>query len=200
MLEAQLLAQLPDDKRDYFQTIMSLAQKSGNFSEEHNQYFDLYAHAMVRRVCLGVGTLVRQERHVRRGRGRLLPRTRTKCAAPASTADMHDYRKLIARRRAEYAEWCETDNPPILGDMTHGRGHGRADPVERLDHAQGGRGLLPGAEARAQGRPLRRLGLARRVRGRRSSRHERARPQRPASRARSWSRRRPTPAGRRCSA
>ena len=117
LLEAKLLSQLSDDKRDYFQTIMGLAQKSGNFSEEHNQYFDLYGHAMVRRVCLGVG-----KHFVKNGVFDevedvfyLNPdEVRRACL----TADMHDYRKLIARRRAEYAEWCETDNPPILGNMS----------------------------------------------------------------------------------
>ncbi|MHB0978800.1 MAG: PEP-utilizing enzyme [Thermoleophilia bacterium] len=117
VIEAKLLSQLSEDKRDYFQTIMALAQKSGNFSEEHNQYFDLYAHAMVRRVCLGVGRYF-----VKMGTFDevedvffLNPQEVRKALL---TADMHDYRPLVARRKAEWEGWCQNENPPILGDVT----------------------------------------------------------------------------------
>ena len=116
VLEAKYLAELPEERRDYFQTIMQLAQKSGNFSEEHNQYFDLYAHAMVRRACLGMGRWF-----VKNGTfddvDDIFYLNPDEVRLAALVPDRVDYHALVARRRAEYAEWCANENPPILGDL-----------------------------------------------------------------------------------
>ncbi|MDT3705014.1 MAG: hypothetical protein ROZ36_18905 [Thermincola sp.] len=40
-LEQRILNELPEERREYFEALMRLAQKSSNFSEEHNYYFDL---------------------------------------------------------------------------------------------------------------------------------------------------------------
>jgi pyruvate,water dikinase len=117
IIEAKTLAQLPEDKRDYFQTIMALAQKSGNFSEEHNQYFDLYAHAMVRRVCLGVGRWFVKNGTIDEVEDVFFlnpDEVRLACLVP----EMNSFQSLVARRKAEWEGWCENDNPPILGDMS----------------------------------------------------------------------------------
>lgn len=116
-LENNILAKLPEEQRNYFKTIMGLAQRSSNFSEEHNQYFDLYCHAMVRRACLGVG-----RRFVQAGTMDkvediffLVPdEVRKACLNP----DWHNYRNTVGRRRAEWEEWCTKENPPILGNVT----------------------------------------------------------------------------------
>ena len=96
----------------------------------------------------------------------------------AITPDNFDVRPVVAGASRRLGTLAAHPNPPVLlkpgYDMDEAMGV--LIGVERLDHAEGGRGFVPGCPARAQGRPLRRVGFARRVRRRRSSRHERAPP------------------------
>lgn len=116
-LEKRILAEIDEDKRDYFQTIMTLAQKSSNFSEEHNQYFDLYGHAMARRACLAIG-----RRFVQAGTFDqvediffLVPdEIRKACLNP----EWYEFHHIVERRRSEWEGWRAKENVPMLGNLT----------------------------------------------------------------------------------
>ncbi len=111
--EAEVLAKIAPEQKGWFTTLLRLAQKTGIFSEEHDHYFDLYTHAMIRRSCLGLG-----RRFVHAGAIDdpedtffLMPDEVRKAAlAP----DQFDLRPIVNRRRAEWQEWSKTPNPPVI--------------------------------------------------------------------------------------
>ena len=115
--EAELLAKIPEEQKGWFTKLLRLAQRSGQFSEEHNHWMDLYTHAMVRRALIGWGT-----RLVAAGVMDtvddvffLIP---DEIRRVALTPEWHDLRPIVAERRAEWANWAAQDNPPMIGRVT----------------------------------------------------------------------------------
>lgn len=115
--ERDILARIPEEQRDWFTTIMHLAQKSSQFSEEHNHYFDLWAHAMLRRALVAVS-----KRLVAAGTIEeiddiffLIPDEVRKVAL---NPEWHDMKPVVARRRAEWENWCRQENPPMIARIT----------------------------------------------------------------------------------
>lgn len=111
--EQEVLAKIPSDQRSWFTALMRVAQKTGIFSEEHDHYFDLYTHAMMRRVALAIG-----RRWVAAGVVdaaddifMLNPEEVRKCTL---VPDQFDMRPLVARRKADWQEWQKTPNPPVI--------------------------------------------------------------------------------------
>ena len=92
---------------------MRLAQKSGVFSEEHDHYMDLYAHAMIRRSALGLGRRWVQAGAIDQPEDIffLMPdEVRRAGIAP----DQFNLRYIVDRRRAEWEEWKKEPNPPAF--------------------------------------------------------------------------------------
>ncbi|MBN2124100.1 MAG: hypothetical protein JW821_07390, partial [Deltaproteobacteria bacterium] len=52
---ADLMQKVPEDDKPWFEALISLAQKAGSFSEEHDVYCELHCHAVQRRGLLGMG-------------------------------------------------------------------------------------------------------------------------------------------------
>jgi phosphohistidine swiveling domain-containing protein len=111
--EAEVLAKISAEQKGWFTTLLRLAQKTGIFSEEHDHYFDLYTHAMIRRSCLGLGRRFVQAGAIEDAEDMffLMPDEVRKAAlAP----DQFDLRPIVNRRRAEWQEWSKTPNPPVI--------------------------------------------------------------------------------------
>lgn len=111
--EAEVLAKIAPEQKGWFTTLLRLAQKTGIFSEEHDHYFDLYTHAMIRRSCLGLGRRFVQAGALDDAEDMffLMPdEVRKAGLAP----DQFDLRPAVNRRRAEWQEWCKTPNPPVI--------------------------------------------------------------------------------------
>jgi hypothetical protein len=114
--EKEVLARIPADQREWFQTLMGLAQRAGSFSEEHNHYLDLYTHALMRRCLLGIGRRLTEANTVEDPEDTffLMPdEVRRVMIAP----EFHDLRPLVKERRAEWQKWCAGENPPMIGTI-----------------------------------------------------------------------------------
>ncbi len=109
--EKEVSEKIAPEQRGWFKTIMKLAQDSAWFSEEHNHYLDLYAHAMVRRSCMGVGARWVKEGAIdsRDDILFLMPdEVRRACINPG----MFNLRPLVERRKADWQQWCKQGNAP----------------------------------------------------------------------------------------
>ncbi|MBI5017612.1 MAG: phosphoenolpyruvate-utilizing protein [Deltaproteobacteria bacterium] len=111
--EEQVLSKIGAEQKPWFTTLMRLAQKSGVFSEEHDHYLDLYAHAMMRRSALGMGRRFAQCGTIADAEDIffLMPDEVRKAGL---TPDQFNLRAVVDRRRAEWQEWCKTPNPPVI--------------------------------------------------------------------------------------
>jgi len=111
--ENEILAKISPEQKGWFKTMLKLAQDCAWFSEEHNHYLDLYAHAMVRRSVIGIG-----KRFAKLGAIEtaddifyLIPdEVRKACISP----DMFNLRPIVDRRKADWQGWCAKDNPPAF--------------------------------------------------------------------------------------
>jgi phosphohistidine swiveling domain-containing protein len=111
--ENEILAKISPEQRTWFKTILKLAQDCAWFSEEHNHYLDLYAHAMVRRSAMGVGKRFAKSGAIETADDifYLIPdEVRKACINP----DMFNLRPLVDRRKADWKGWCAKDNPPAF--------------------------------------------------------------------------------------
>jgi len=111
--EEAVLSKVSAEQRPWFTTLLRLAQKSGIFSEEHDHYLDLYAHALIRRSCLGLGRRFTAAGAIDDPEDTffLIPdEVRRAALAP----DQFDLRPIVTRRKAEWNSWCQQENPPVI--------------------------------------------------------------------------------------
>jgi phosphohistidine swiveling domain-containing protein len=116
-IEKQILAKVPEEQRDWFTAIMRLAQKSSQFSEEHNHYFDLWAHAMLRRALMAVSKRLVDAGVITEVNDIffLIPDEVRKVTL---NPEWHDMKPVVARRRADWESWCQKEIPPMLARIT----------------------------------------------------------------------------------
>ncbi|MEW5721530.1 MAG: PEP-utilizing enzyme [Thermodesulfobacteriota bacterium] len=111
--EKEVLSKVPVEQRGWFEQLLRLAQKSGVFSEEHDHYLDLYTHALMRRSALGLGrrfTALGALDHPE-DMFFLIP---DEVRRAGINPDQFDLRYIVARRKADWAEWQKTPNPPAV--------------------------------------------------------------------------------------
>lgn len=111
--EEKVLAKIAPEQKGWFTTLLRLAQKSGVFSEEHDHYLDLYAHAMIRRSVLALGGRFAAAGAIDAPDDIffLIP---DEIRRAAINPDQFDLRPIVARRRADWQEWSRTPNPPVI--------------------------------------------------------------------------------------
>ncbi len=111
--EQQVMAKIPTEQRGWFERLLRLAQKSGIFSEEHDHYFDLYTHAMMRRIALAIGRRFVQSKALDNVEDIffLIPEEVRKAGI---NPDQFDLRYIVDRRRADWEEWNKSPNPPAI--------------------------------------------------------------------------------------
>lgn len=114
--EEKLLAKVPQEQRSWVKTIMELAQKSSSFSEEHNIYFDLYTHALMRRVLMAWGRRLKEAGSIEEVDDVLflIPDEIRKAAIHPVQCNL---KPIADNRRKQWLEWAKQDNPPILGNL-----------------------------------------------------------------------------------
>jgi len=115
--EREVLARIPADQRDWFQALLSIAQKAGRFSEEHNHYLDLYTHALMRRCMLGIGRRLAQAGTIDEPEDTFFlipPEIRKVMIAP----EFHNLRPIVNQRRTEWEEWQAGENPPMIAKIS----------------------------------------------------------------------------------
>ncbi len=117
--EAQqtVLARIPAGDRDWFAALMGVAERAGSFSEEHNHYLDLYAHAMIRRTVLAIGRRLAKAGTIDQPEDTLFlipEELRMAIGVP----EYYRYKKEAAARREAWETWQHQENPPVLGTLT----------------------------------------------------------------------------------
>lgn len=130
--EKEILERISPDKRGWFSILLKIAQNSSRFSEEHDHYLDLYCHSVVRKACIDIG-----KRFKIRG-------------ALAATDDIFflmpdevhraginpgkfNLKSIVARRRAEWKQWNESGNPPIILKKDFGLAEAMEFMVKSMD-------------------------------------------------------------------
>ena len=105
---AAMMQRVPEDKKEWFLALIRLAQKASSYSEEHNWYCDLYAHAMIRRCCLGIGRRLVQAGTIDQPEDTfyLIP---DEIERVIMVPEYHSLRHIVNRRRKEWEGWVKDD-------------------------------------------------------------------------------------------
>jgi pyruvate, water dikinase len=111
--EKEVLGKVAPEQRGWFQTLMKLAQDCSWFSEEHNHYLDLYAHALVRRSCMGVGARFAKAGAID-ARDDILFLMPDEVRRAGINPDMFNLRPIVERRKADWQQWCAQGNAPAF--------------------------------------------------------------------------------------
>jgi phosphohistidine swiveling domain-containing protein len=116
-MEEKVLDKVPQEQRKWFKTVMELAQKSSSFSEEHNHYLDLYAHALVRRALMAWGRRLQAAGSINEVDDilYLIPDEVRKAAIQPTHCNL---RPTVAERKREWEEWCRQENPPMIANIS----------------------------------------------------------------------------------
>jgi phosphohistidine swiveling domain-containing protein len=114
--EKQVLERIPSAQRDWFKSMLALAQRASSFSEEHNHYLDLYTHSLIRRSCMAIGKKLAQAGTIEQADDVffLMPdELRKTTIAP----EFHNLRPIANQRRADWEGWQKQENPPFIGKI-----------------------------------------------------------------------------------
>ncbi|MDA8038669.1 MAG: PEP-utilizing enzyme [Actinomycetota bacterium] len=132
--EAQqaVLARIRPEDREWFGTLMGVAERAGAFSEEHNHYLDLYTHAMIRRTVLGIGRRLAAAGTIDDPEDTLFL-VPDELRRVTGTPEFHRLQHLVEARRAKWQSWQQMENPPLLGTLSLEEAIGRLvvskDPI-----------------------------------------------------------------------
>lgn len=108
-----MLQKVPEEQRDWFAGLIALAQKWGSYSEEHDHYLDLYAHALIRRGLLGIGRRLVQAGSIDRPDDTffLIP---DEIERVMHNPEFFNLRHIVNRRRKEWEGWLQKESPPVI--------------------------------------------------------------------------------------
>lgn len=116
--EAEVLARVPPEQREWFSKLMAVAQKAGVFSESHDFHFEHQAHAIFRRALLGYGRRLAAKGCLAAADDPLFlvpDELRKALGAP----EYHDLRPVVAARRKEFADYSQRlDRPTLIGNLS----------------------------------------------------------------------------------
>jgi len=114
---AEIMARVPEDKKEWFLALIRLAQNAGSYSEGHTIYCEFYINALVRRCCLGIGRRLVQAGTIDKPEDTfyLIP---DEIERVIDVPEYHKMQHLVNRRRKDWEEWCketfEGRAPPVL--------------------------------------------------------------------------------------
>ena len=110
---AAFMQRVPEEEREWFEALIRLSQKCSYWAEEHDHYLDLYAHALIRRCCLGIGKRLAQAGTIDQAEDVffLIP---DEIERVMMVPECHDLRFIVNRRRKEWEEWLKEDPPPVF--------------------------------------------------------------------------------------
>ncbi|MDO9535820.1 MAG: PEP-utilizing enzyme [Bacillota bacterium] len=116
-MEKTVLEKILPEQREWFKTIMELAQKSSSFSEEHNILYEFYTHALMRRALMEWGKRFKEAGAVNEVDDVLfiIPDEIRKAAIMPTHCNL---KPIVEDRRREWGEWCQKDNPPMIGTLS----------------------------------------------------------------------------------
>ncbi len=112
-VEERLIRKILPEQRGWFSLLLKIAQNSSLFSEEHDHYFDLYCHAMIRKACLRLAKRFAEAGAIAQVDDIffLMP---DEVRRAGINPDKFNLKNLVARRRADWMRWERDGNPPII--------------------------------------------------------------------------------------
>lgn len=115
-LERKLLGKIPETKRRWFKDLLKLAQNSSSFSEEHNVFFDLFTHALLRRTLMTWGKRLKEAGTVAEEDDVLflIPDEIRKAAVQPAHCDL---KPIVEDRKQQWSRWAQQENPLIIGNL-----------------------------------------------------------------------------------
>jgi pyruvate,water dikinase len=110
---ASMLQRLPQEDKKQFQKLLRLAQKASPYSEEHDLYCELYAHALIRRGYLAIGKRLADAGTIRQANDVhfLNP---DEIERVMLVPEAHDLRYITNRRRTIWEEANKRGNPFVF--------------------------------------------------------------------------------------
>lgn len=132
---AEFTSRVPADEKDLWEGLIRLSGKASSYSEEHNLYCELMAHAFMRRGYLAMGRRLVQKGTIDTPED-IFMLNPEEIDRVILVPEYHDMRWITKRRKAAWEEWCTRPNPPMFTD--------RASPEEAV-----GMDLLPSGDAMA---------------------------------------------------
>jgi len=133
---AEFLSRVPAEEKDVWEGLIRLAGKSSSYSEEHNLYCELMAHALMRRGYLAMGRRLVQKGTMDAPED-IFMLNPEEIDRVMLVPEYHDMRWITKRRKAAWEEEVRTmSNPPMFTD--------RAGPEEAV-----GMDLMPSGDSMA---------------------------------------------------
>jgi phosphohistidine swiveling domain-containing protein len=132
---ADFMARVPPPEKDIWEGLIRLAGKASAYSEEHNLYCELMAHAFMRRGYLAMGRRLAAKGTIDVPED-IFMLNPEEIDRVIFAPEYHDMRWITRRRNAAWQEWRTRPNPPMLTE--------RANPMEAV-----GMDLLPSGDAMA---------------------------------------------------
>ena len=114
---ASFLQKVPEAERGLFEALIGLAGKASSYSEEHDLYCELMAHAHLRRGYLGIGRRLAQKGTIERPDDVFMLNP-DEIDRVMMVPEAHDLRSIAGRRRAAWEEWQTRPNPPLITDRS----------------------------------------------------------------------------------
>jgi phosphohistidine swiveling domain-containing protein len=114
---ASLLQKVPQNEKGFFALLIALAGKASSYSEEHDLYCELMAHAHLRRGYLGIGRRLAQTGTIERPDD-IFMLNPDEIDRVLMVPEVHDLRSIAGRRRAAWQEWQTRPNPPLVTDRS----------------------------------------------------------------------------------
>ncbi|WP_028321574.1 PEP-utilizing enzyme [Desulfatiglans anilini] len=114
---ARFLQRVPPPERPFFEGLINLAGKASSYSEEHDLYCELISHALLRRGYLGMGRRLAKSGTIDQPDD-IFMLNPDEIDRVLMVPDRHDLRFITRRRRAEWLEWHNRPNPPVITDRS----------------------------------------------------------------------------------
>jgi phosphohistidine swiveling domain-containing protein len=112
---AAMLARVGERDRDLFAGLITLAGKNSMYSEEHDLYCELYAHALLRRGYLAIGKRLTEKGTIDQPDDVFFLNP-DEIDRVMMVPEAHNLRYITHRRRKAWDEWQERPNPPMFTD------------------------------------------------------------------------------------
>jgi pyruvate,water dikinase len=126
--EKEVFGKVPAEKREFFEKLLRVAQKSSRFSEEHNWYLDQQAAAIARRIFLEIGKRFAQNDVIdeRDDIFFLLPDEIRKASLAMERINLRSY---VKSRKEEWESYFKIEPKLWYGDFSKFPQVARKDPI-----------------------------------------------------------------------
>jgi phosphohistidine swiveling domain-containing protein len=123
---AAFLKRVPPEEKDLFEGLIRLSGKASSYSEEHDLYCELFAHALMRRGYLAIGRRLAEKGTIDTPDDVFMMNP-DEIDRVMMVPETHDMRWITRRRRAAWKEAHKKPNPPVVTNRVSAEEAVRAD-------------------------------------------------------------------------